>query len=215
MSRAVARSGVFFSLAAAASVTLLAWIAPARADDMARDAEHFIAELAERANTLLSDEASTPAERRNRFRDMFRESFDVPEVARFVLGRYWRRAKPEQREEYLQLFEALVVGTWAPRFAAYEKERFEIIGARAAAGGNLARVSSTFSFPDSDPMRIDWWVNGTASTYRIVDIVVEGISMRVTHRSEFASVIRTHGGRLEGLLESLRKKTAQLSTDPR
>ncbi len=214
MSRAVARSGVFFSLAAAASVTLLAWIAPARADDMARNAEHFIAELAERANTLLSDEASTPAERRDRFRNMFRESFDVPEVARFVLGRYWRRAKPEEREEYLQLFEALVVGTWAPRFAVYQRERFEIVGAHAADGANLARVSSAFSFPDSDPMRIDWWVKGRASTYRIVDIVVEGVSMRVTHRSEFASVIRTHGGRLEGLLEALRKKTAQLNTDP-
>ncbi len=214
MSRAVARSGVFFSLAAAASVALLALIAPARADDMARNAERFVAELAERASALLSDEATTPAERRDRFRDLFRESFDVPEVARFVLGRYWRRAKSEEREEYLQLFEALVVGTWAPRFAVYQRDRFEILGAHAADGSNLTRVSSAFSFPDSDPMRIDWWVKGTASTYRIVDIVVEGVSMRVTHRSEFASVIRTHGGRLEGLLETLRKKTAQLNTVP-
>ena len=213
MSRAVARSGVFFSLAAAASVALLALIAPARADDMARNAERFIAELAERASTILSDEAASPAERRDRFRDMFRESFDVPEVARFVLGRYWRRAKPEEREEYLLLFEALVVGTWAPRFAVYHRDRFEIVGAHAVDGENLARVSSEFSFPDSDPIRIDWWVEGASNTYRIVDIVVEGISMRVTHRSEFASVIRTHGGRLEGLLESLRKKTAQFDAD--
>ncbi|MFQ5955233.1 MAG: phospholipid-binding protein MlaC [Kiloniellales bacterium] len=209
MLRMVARSGVL-SLAAVAVAVILVHNASARADDMAQDAQRFIAELAERASTLLSDEATTPAERRDRFRRMFRESFDVPEVARFVLGRYWRRARPEEREEYLQLFEELVVGTWAPRFADYERERFDIVDGRAESD-DLALVNSVFAFPDSDPMRIDWWVGRTANTYRIIDIIVEGVSMRVTHRSEFSSVIRRHGGRLEGLLEALRKKTAQLS----
>lgn len=205
----VARHAAFSAAAIALSALLLHSVA-ARGGDFGDGARIFIIELAERANTLLSDDSITPMERRDRFRSMFKESFDVPEVARFVLGRYWRKATPEERDEYLRLFEELVVGTWAPRFADYEKDKFTIVGSRAE-GSDFARVSSVLSFGQSDSIRVDWWIGRHDNTYRIVDIVVEGVSMRVTHRSEFGSVIRNNGGRLDGLLQALRKKTQQLS----
>ena len=198
------------SFAAIAFGAFLFHSVAAQGDETADGARVFIAELAEQANSLLVDESITPRERNARFRNMFVESFDVPEVARFVLGRYWRKAKAEEREEYLRLFEELVVGTWAPRFADYDKDKFTIVGTRAETP-DYARVSSVLSFGDSDLIRVDWWIGRQGDTYRIVDIVVEGISMRVTHRSEFGSVIRSSGGRLEGLLQALRKKTKQLS----
>ncbi len=198
------------SLAAIAFGALLFHSVAARGDGIVDGARVFITELAERANTLLVDDSMTPRERNDRFRSMFKESFDVPEVARFVLGRYWRKAKANEREEYLRLFEELVVGTWAPRFADYDKDKFTIVGTRAEKP-DFARVSSVLSFGESDSIRVDWWIGRQGDTYRIVDIVVEGVSMRITHRSEFGSVIRSNGGRLEGLLQALRKKTKQLS----
>ncbi len=198
------------SLAAIAFGALLFHSVAARGDDIADGARVFITELAERANTLLADDSMTPRERNDRFRSMFKESFDVPEVARFVLGRYWRKAKANEREEYLRLFEELVVGTWAPRFADYDKDKFTIVGTRAE-NPDFARVSSLLRFGESESIRVDWWIGRQGDTYRIVDIVVEGVSMRVTHRSEFGSVIRSNGGRFEGLLQALRKKTKQLS----
>ncbi len=198
------------SLAAIAFGALLFHSVAARGDGIVDGARVFITELAERANTLLVDDSMTPRERNDRFRSMFKESFDVPEVARFVLGRYWRKAKANEREEYLRLFEELVVGTWAPRFADYDKDKFTIVGTRAERP-DFARVSSVLSFGESDSIRVDWWIGRQGDTYRIVDIVVEGVSMRITHRSEFGSVIRSNGGRLEGLLQALRKKTKQLS----
>ncbi len=203
-------------LKVAPSITPPTVAVPAGDDEIAQGARRFITQLAAQANTLLVDDSITPRERNNRFRNMFVESVDVPEVARFVLGRYWRKAKADEREEYLRLFEELVVGTWAPRFADYDKDKdkFTIVGTRAERP-DFARVSSVLSFGESDSLRVDWWIGRRANTYRIVDIVVEGVSMRVTHRSEFGSVIRSNGGRLEGLLQALRKKTKQLSLTTR
>ena len=201
-------------LKVAPSITPPTVAVPAGDDEIAQGARRFITQLAAQANTLLVDDSITPRERNNRFRNMFVESFDVPEVARFVLGRYWRKAKADEREEYLRLFEELVVGTWAPRFADYDKDKFTIVGTRAQ-NPDFARVSSVLSFGESDSIRVDWWIGRQGDTYRIVDIVVEGVSMRITHRSEFGSVIRSNGGRLEGLLQALRKKTKQLSLTTR
>jgi phospholipid transport system substrate-binding protein len=185
----------------------------ARSEELAQGAERFIAELADRASAVLTDDSMSTGERQQRFREMFRESFDVPEVARFVLGRYWRRVGPQQREEYLRLFEEFVVQTWAPRFAEYDRKRFSIRAARDDPGG-ITLVSSVLSLGESDPIRVDWQVGRPASTYKIVDIVVEGISMRITQRSEFTSVIRRGKGEIEALLEALRKKTAALQVEP-
>ena len=198
------------SFAAIAFGAFLFHSVAAQGDEIADGARVFITDLAARANALLVDDSMTQRERNDRFRVMFKESFDVPKVARFVLGRYWRKAKAHEREEYLRLFEELVVGTWAPRFADYEKDKFTIVSARAE-NPDFARVSSVLSFGESDSIRVDWWIGRQGDTYRIVDIVVEGVSMRITHRSEFGSVIRSSGGRLEGLLQALRKKTRQLS----
>ena len=186
------------TLAAIAFGAFLFHSVAAHGEDIADGASVFITELAQQANTLLVDESITPRERNNRFRNMFVESFDVPEVARFVLGRYWRKATADEREEYLRLFEELVVGTWAPRFADYEKDKFTIVGTRADKP-DFARVSSVLGIGESDSIRVDWWIGRRDDTYRIVDIVIKGVSMRVTHRSEFASVIRTRAGTNESL----------------
>ena len=183
----------------------------ARAEAFVDEARRFIDELAERASTVLADKNVSASERTSRFRAMFTESFNVPEVARFVLGRYWGKATPEQREEYLQLFEKLIIGTWAPRFAEYNRESFNITSARVV-GEESALVASTLTVGTSEPFRVDWRVGRLDQTYKILDIVVEGISMKVTHRSEFGSVIRRNGG-LEGLLQALRKKTAALKLE--
>jgi phospholipid transport system substrate-binding protein len=196
-------------LTAVAMVVALCFAGPARSDEIAKGAERFVAELADRASALLTDDTISAGERQDRFREMFRESFDVPEVARFVLGRYWRQVNPNQRDEYLRLFEELVVQTWAPRFAEYDKDNFSIRAARGEANG-MAFVSSVLSLGDSDPIRVDWQVGRPASTYKILDIVVEGISMKITQRSEFTSVIRRNKGEIDGLLVALRKKTTDL-----
>jgi phospholipid transport system substrate-binding protein len=144
-------------------------------------------------------------ERESRFRTLLREGFDVPAIGRFTLGRYWRQASPAQQQEYLTLFEKFIVQAYAARFAEYSGEQFKVTGERA--DGDATVVQSEVAKPGAQPAKVDWRVAQTGGQPKIVDVVVEGVSMAVTQRSEFASVIQRNGGNVEGLLKALRQKT--------
>jgi phospholipid transport system substrate-binding protein len=147
-----------------------------------------------------------PDQRTVRFRQLFQQDFDVPGIARFVLGRYWRSATPAQQQEFVRLFTNYIALVYANRLAEYSGETLRVLGTRPAPGGEL--VSSEIVRTNGQPpARVDWLMTPQDGTYKISDVMVEGISMGVTQRSEFASVIQRHGGQVQGLITALRQKT--------
>ena len=189
----------------AVAVALVA--APAGADDANPAASAFMQSLATSAIKQLTDPALSPVERRARFHALLDEHFDMGAIAKFTLGRYWRSATEEQRTEFRQLFEDFLVQSYSTRFAEYHGEGFVVVGSAADAGGVIA-VHSKVHMPSSEDIRVDWHLRAADGGFTIVDIVVEGVSMAVTQRSEFASVIQSRGG-IAGLLDALRAKNAQ------
>ena len=169
--------------------------------------DEFIRTLSKNAITSLGSSSISEQEREKRFRDLFVENFDVPSIARFVLGLYWPRATEEQRKEYTRLFEDFIVKAYAKRFADYSGEGFKT-GNTTKVTGTDAVVSSLIKSTDgAPPARVDWRVRANDSHYKIVDVMVEGISMSVTHRDEFSAVIKNSGGTVAGLIDALKKKT--------
>ncbi len=176
----------------------------------AADPAAFIQDLGESALAQLTGDV-TPEQREAHFRKLFTENFDVPAIARFVLGRYWNTATPAERDEFISLFEDLIVQYYAGRFTEYSGEQLEIGEVRSDHPG-FSTVHSSVVLPrTTDAVRVDWRVRETDGQLRIVDVMVEGVSMAVTQRAEFASVIQSRGGKLEGLLEALRVKTGRSS----
>src|SRR5260370_11142031 len=87
---------------------------------------------------------------------MFTASVDVPAIGRFVLGRYWRTATPQQQTDYLKLFGAYVVSVYSERFANYSGEKFKVLGARKE-DDSVSTVSSEIERPNGGPpIHIDW-----------------------------------------------------------
>src|SRR5215813_1164352 len=128
--------------------------------------------------------------------------------AKFTLGRYWRTATDEQRTEFRKLFEDFLVQSYSTRFSEYHGEKFEVAGSTPADNGAIV-VHSKIDMPSSEDVRVDWHLRPANNNgFAITDIVVEGVSMAVTQRSEFASVIQSRGG-IAGLLDALRAKNAQ------
>jgi phospholipid transport system substrate-binding protein len=191
-------------------VALIVVIAPARADQHLAASSEFIQSLADRAIRTLTAEGQTTEVRREQFRGLFREGFAINGIARFVLGRYWRRATEDDRTEYLALFEDVIVTTWADRFSEYSGEKFEVQTAIDAPSAHeserVAIVRSVFFTDPQTQVRIDWRVASRGDIYKITDVMVEGISMANTQRDEFSSVIRSNSGEISALLEILRKK---------
>jgi phospholipid transport system substrate-binding protein len=170
------------------------------------DAVAFMNQLWDRALVVLNDKAD-PAVREQRFRELFHTDFDCPGIARFVLGRYWRNASEEEQQEFVKLFENYVVFVYTARLGNFGGEAFKIRGSRSDGDGVL--VSTDIISPGgTSPLRIDWRLVSGEGSYKISDVIVEGVSMMVTQRSEFASVVQRNGGQVRSLIAMMREKAA-------
>ena len=175
----------------------------------AADADLFMSQLWGQTVEVLSNKVPR-AERLARFRQLFQADFDVPGIARFVLGRYWRSATEQEQQEFLKLFEDYVVFVYGTRLSSFNGETFKLRGSRTDASGTI--VSTDIISPSGEaPIKVDWRLITDHGSFKINDVIIEGISMLATQRSEFASVIQRHGGQVGGLLELMRERTRMAS----
>ena len=189
-------------------LTLLSPVASAAAS--ADQAAEFIQSLADQAIEVLRAEDATLAEREARFRALLKDRFAVRTIGRFVVGPYWRKATPEQRTAYLELFSDWIVKTYAVRFGGYTNEKFTITGTRVNPTDQDIFVGTRIGKPDSSvTYRADWRVRQMNGSYKIIDVEVEGISMALTQQGEFKSVARRKG--MDGLLQVLRERIHEIS----
>src|SRR5437868_11073941 len=190
------------SLAIGALISaILCLLAPAKAT--AQDARAFIGALGEQAIQVLGPGVS-PGQRLVRFRELFRNDFDVAGIGQFVLGRYWRTASPQEQQEFLQLFQEYIVRAYAARLGEYGGEPFRVTGARP--NGEETVVTSEIARPNGNRIEVVWFLIGGPGRYKITDVYVAGVSMKVTQRDEFAAVIQRNGGQVGALLAQLRQK---------
>lgn len=188
-------------------VALLAWGNRAQATEKATQATRFIEGLAGEAVNALTASDVSPDEREQLFKNLLNDNFAVTTIGQWVLGRYWAKATAEERREYLQLFEEMIVVTYLNRFKRYSGESLVVTRALVDDESGDAMVFSQIQRPSgSQPLDIAWRVRPKGDSFKIVDVSVEGVSMSQTQRTEFASVIRRNGGQIEGLLAEMRQK---------
>ena len=201
----------FFAAAAAVVVVLAVLIAPARATDdhTQAKAREFIEGLADQAVQALTNASVPREEREKRARVLLRENFAVPTIAQWVLGRYWRVATPAEQQEYLSLFEDLIVVTYVDRFTRYSGERLRVTRSVGMGETGDVNVFSDITNPGGSPIDIGWRVRTRDGSMKVVDVSVEGVSMGQTQRSEFASIIQNNGGQVAGLLAEMRQRLHQ------
>ncbi len=196
------------ALSGLALVFILALPVPAAAG-IEDQAGSFIRSLAHEAIGSLAKQGVTREVRITRFRKMFTAHFNVRTIGKFVLGRYWKKANKKERMEYLDLFEDLMVVSYVDRFARYAGENLNVTRTRSE-NAKDATVFTQISRPTGQPVRVLWRVRAYGDTMKILDVIVEGASMSQTLRSDFGSIIRQKGGKVSGLLDVLRVKTAAL-----
>ena len=167
-------------------------------------AEKFIASLSQEGISFLQEKGISENEKREKFRVFLNQNFDLKTIARFALGRYWRSSTKEQKKEYLALFEDMVVDVYARRFGEYDGQNIEILQSRSQGKADIL-VSSSIIQNNGPKIGLDWRVrNKKDGSLKIIDLIVEGVSMSLTQRSDFASVIQRGGGNVEALLKHLR-----------
>ncbi|KGM30231.1 MlaC/ttg2D family ABC transporter substrate-binding protein [Inquilinus limosus] len=189
---------------AMATASLLLAGLPRLAFAQADGAAAFIDDMAKRAIGILQAGGAATAQGKAQFTQILNQGFDLPTIGRFVLGRYWNSATPDQQREYMDLFERMIVETYSRRFQNYQGETLVVKGTRAV--GNDTLVATEIRQKDGPPIQVDWRVRPAGGSYKVVDVIVARVSMSVTQRDEFASVIAQNGGNIDGLLQAMRQR---------
>jgi phospholipid transport system substrate-binding protein len=147
-----------------------------------------------------------PAQKQAFFHQLLQQNFDLPGIARFVLGPHWRTASEPEKQEFLRLFEDYIVRVYSEKFAQYRGETLRVTGSRADPEGAL--VTSEIVRPGgAPPIKVDWRLTARDGLYKISDVIIDGVSMGITERSEIAAMIQRSGG-VHGLFAMMREKTA-------
>lgn len=182
----------------------------------ARDATALVDALVREGLQTLRDERLTPGARQERFAAILENDFDLPRIARFTAGRYWSMASEADRQHFVNVFEHWVIVTYSDRFSGYSGEGVKVTGSRPDSETIVTVFTQLVRATGGPPVKIDWRVRrDQTNDYRVVDVAVEGVSMLVTQREEFSSVIQSNGGTVAGLTKALENKISVGATSRR
>ena len=188
-------------------LVLLAAGAPAIPVLAAGDPTAVVADFGDHMLQMLNDPQLSPAERQKRFGALLDKDFDFAKIGRFVLGRYWQTATEEQKQEFAPVFRDYVVQSYSVRFGEFTGASFKVTGQRPESPTSTIVSTTVMQRNSSTPAHVDWRVSTDAGSPKITEVIVDGISMSLTHRQEFASMIERSGGGVTGLIAELKAKT--------
>jgi phospholipid transport system substrate-binding protein len=187
------------------SMLIFIGVSSAKAETNEKQAEAFMTEIGEKVITLLTNKSISNQERADQFRKILETKFNVKAIGKFVLGRYWKQASEEEKKKFLNLFTETTVASYATRFKEYTSEKFEITGSRRESDGGVT-VLSRIVRTNGQHILIDWKIFEKNGELRIYDVILEGISMGITQRSEYAAVIQKGGGTIQAINNALGQK---------
>ncbi len=167
-------------------------------------AKSFIDKMGSDAISFLDDNSLSKTQKQEQFRILLSRNFDMDTIGRFALGKNWRSASEAQQKEYLNLFENMIVRVYSSRFNEYDGQNFTVSSARDI-GKSDTLVTSYIIPPSGSKVQVDWRVRHKNGSYKVIDVIIEGVSMSLTQRSDFSNVIQRGGGNIEVLLKHLRK----------
>ncbi len=191
----------------AVGVLALAWgmAATPRSADAADDAKAFVQGIGDQVVKVLQQKL--PREQTaQQLGAIWLPAFDVESIGRSVLGKHWKKASDEQRKAYMELFPKYVAKLYAIQFSDYSGETFVVKGSKVTSDRNTI-VNAEIDRPNGEPIKLDFIVQSGGQGPKITDVKVEGVSLLVTKRSEFDSVVAQKG--IDGLIQALRQKVGE------
>jgi ABC-type transporter MlaC component len=150
----------------------------------------------------------TSAERLARLTQLFQADFDIPGIGLFALGRYRTMATPQEMQEFFRVYPAFTVRAFNSRLDEYRGAPFHVTGKRKIARETVINSEIT---PNGGRVQLEWHLikSGPAREYRITDVTIGGVSMKIALRDQFASWIQGNGGRFDALLAVMRQQIAE------
>ncbi len=159
----------------------------------------------DRVFAILKDESVPIETRREELATLVQARFDLPTIARWVMGPYWRDADDKERQRFIELFPELIKATYLGRVKRYNNEK--VVFVREEIDGDRALVETRVLTARAD-VPVDYRLMKRGEEWLVYDVIIENISMVRNYRSTYTEIIRKDG--LNGLLGQMENKIAEL-----
>ena len=171
------------------------------------DPGSYVMEMTTNAINTLTDKSISQNEKESQFGKLFDKNFDIPSISRFVLGKYWKQASLDQKKNFIKAFRNYIVKTYSSRFNEYSGEKLKLVNYKNEKNPKIFLVHTILERQDAPVIKVDWRIGKKKDRFVILDIIIEGISLAITQRSEFVSVIDQNEGSVDQLISLLKEKT--------
>lgn len=192
------------------TVPLLLWLlwlpAVAAAQDTADGgARAVIEQTVEQVLAILRDPSKSADERREALETMAHERFDFRTMSRLVLARNWKALSKDQQTEFVAEFKSYLANDYGSRIERYEQEEVEVLGERQEPRGDVTVKTKIVGGENSGAL-VDYRMRRKDGPWRIIDVVIEGISLVANFRDQFRDVMGREGP--VALIQRLKEKNA-------
>ena len=171
------------------------------------DPGSYVMEMTTNAINTLTNKSISQNEKESQFGKLFDKNFDIPSISRFVLGKYWKQASLDQKKKFIKAFRNYVVKTYSSRFNEYSGEKLKLVNYENEKNPKIFLVHTILERQDAPVIKVDWRIGKKKDRFVILDIIIEGISLAITQRSEFVSVIDQNEGSIDQLISLLKERT--------
>ncbi|HEY0420262.1 MAG TPA: ABC transporter substrate-binding protein [Acetobacteraceae bacterium] len=154
--------------------------------------------------TAVVNGPGNAASKQAALRQLVDQNVDVEGVARFCLGRFWRTATPPQQQAYVQEFRSFLMGNITGKVGDYHGVTFSMGRAQAREDG--VAVSTIVNRPGNAPNNVDWVVSTAGGSPKIIDVIAEGTSLRLTQRSDYAAFLGRNNNNVQALIDAMRQQ---------
>ena len=175
-------------------------------DEKIEQSKYFVENLGKQVVEKVSNINLSESERIVNFRNLYLDSFDNYYISRFVLGQYWKRLDSNMRKQFVESFNNYIVTTYAPKFKGWEGT---FKATDSLLENNYYNVKMNVLNKDGPTLQFMWKIYlDKNKNFKILDVNIDGVSMLVTQRAEFMSVIKNNPKGVIGLIEAMEKKTS-------
>ena len=181
-------------------------IRPGFADSAVQRAVDFVKTTGNALVGVINGNMSPP-DKRATLGKIIEGAVDVNGVAQFCLGRFWRTASSKEQAEYMHLFHAVLVNNISAKLGEYQGVKFSV--GRAQERDDSVVVTTTVERPNNAPADVDWVISQATGTPKIIDVIAEGTSLRLTQRSDYASYLTRNNNSVQALIDAMRQQIAQ------
>lgn len=172
----------------------------------AAGAEKFVKTMTNEGVEDIINANVSKAEKQARFKKLFNDALDLDFIGKYVLGRYWRTATPQQQTDFINTYRELNTKIWSERFDEFKGKNFEFKGTTPSNSEGQVFVNTIVPMDQGEPATVVWRVKQDGNTFKIVDIIIEKVSLTMANRNEYTAFIKNNGGDINALIANLKTK---------